>query len=49
MIGPAPKADFEGDDVVDEAIKFFRANIFFKNYEIRGNADKVIIYLTVFI
>ena len=49
VIGPAPKADFEGDDVIDEAISQFRANIFFKNYEVRGPADKVIIYLTVYI
>ena len=34
---------------MDEAIAQFRANIFFKNYEVRGPADKVIIYLTVFI
>ena len=37
------------EDVIDEAIAQFRANIFFKNYEVRGPADKVIIYLTVFI
>ena len=49
ILGPAPKADFETDDVIDEAISQFRANIFFKNYEVRGPADKVIIYLTVFI
>ncbi len=49
MIGPAPKANFDGDDVIDEAIQQFRANILFKNFEVRGPADKVIIYLTVFI
>ena len=48
-VGPALKADFEGDDIVDEAINFFRANILFKSYEVRGPADKVLIYLTVFI
>ena len=37
------------DDVIDEAITQFRANILFKNYNIKGSADKVIIYLTVFI
>ena len=35
--------------MIDEAISQFRANIFFKNYEVRGPADKVIIYLTVYI
>ncbi len=49
LIGPAPKADSEGDDIIDEAISQFRANVFFKNYEVRGPADKVLIYLTVFI
>ena len=47
--GPAPKAETEGDDIIDEAITQFRANIFFKNYEVQGPADKVIIYLTVYI
>ncbi|CDW77726.1 actin-related protein 2 3 complex subunit 3-like [Stylonychia lemnae] len=46
--GPAPKMD-EGEDIVDEAISQFRANILFKNYQVRGPADKVIIYLTVYI
>ena len=49
FIGPAPKADFETEDIVDEAIQQFRANILFKSYDIRGNADKVLVYLTVFI
>ena len=48
-LGPAPKADFEGDDIIDEAINQFRANILFKNYDVRGPADKTLIYLTVFI
>ena len=49
VAGPAPKADFDGDDIIDEAISQFRANVFFKNYEVRGPADKVLIYLTVYI
>lgn len=47
--GPAPKADFDGDDIIDEAISQFRANVYFKNYDVRGPADKVLIYLTVYI
>ncbi len=47
--GPAPKQDGEGDDIIDEAITQFRANVYFKNYEVRGPADKTLIYLTVFI
>jgi len=34
---------------VDESIKFFRANILFQSFEIRGDADKVMVFLTVFI
>ena len=49
LIGPALKADFETDDIVDEAINYFRANIMFKYFEVKGGADKVLIYLTVFI
>ena len=48
-LGPATKSDTEAEDVIDEAIAQFRANVFFKNYEVRGPADKVIIYLTVYI
>ena len=47
--GPAPKAESEIEDVVDEGINFFRANVFFKNFEVRSNADRVIVFLTVFI
>lgn len=36
-------------DVIDEAITFFRANVFFRNYEIRSESDRVLIYLTLYI
>jgi actin related protein 2/3 complex subunit 3 len=36
--GPAWTTD--GLDIIDEAIKYFRANIFFKNYEVKGNELK---------
>ncbi len=36
-------------DVVDEAIDFFRANVLFKSFEIKGGADRVLVYLTLFI
>uniref|UniRef100_A0A7S1CH91 Actin-related protein 2/3 complex subunit 3 n=1 Tax=Bicosoecida sp. CB-2014 TaxID=1486930 RepID=A0A7S1CH91_9STRA len=35
-------------DIVDEAIVYFRANVFFKNFEIKGPADRVLVYLTLF-
>ncbi|VDD96389.1 unnamed protein product, partial [Enterobius vermicularis] len=45
--GPAPKSN--EDDVIDEAISFFKPNIFFREYEIRGPADRTLIYLTFYI
>jgi actin related protein 2/3 complex subunit 3 len=41
--------DGEGEDVIDEAIKFYRANVLFRNYELQGGADRLIIYLTLYI
>lgn len=36
-------------DIVDEAITFFRANVFFTNFDIKSPADKLLIYLTFYI
>jgi len=36
-------------DIVDEAITFFRANVFFKNFHVKSPADKSLIYLTFYI
>ncbi|KAJ3021601.1 subunit of the Arp2/3 complex [Thoreauomyces humboldtii] len=47
--GPAPSADSSQDDIIDEAIALFRANCFFRNFEIKGNADRALIYLLLFI
>merc|ERR1711976_1076495 len=46
--GPAPKET--GDyDIIDEAIYYFKANIFFRNYEIKSEADRTLIYITLYI
>ncbi|KAI8149665.1 actin-related protein 2/3 complex subunit 3 [Fennellomyces sp. T-0311] len=47
--GNAPIADPNAEDIVDEAITLFRANCLFRNFEIKGNADRVLIYLILFI
>jgi len=39
--------DEEGEDIIDEAISFYRANVLFRNYEIHGGADRIILYLTL--
>ncbi|RKO95192.1 Arp2/3 complex 21 kDa subunit ARPC3, partial [Caulochytrium protostelioides] len=47
--GPAPPAPEDQEDVIDEAIDFFRANCLFRNFEIKGPGDRTLIYLTLFI
>ncbi|XP_003747565.1 actin-related protein 2/3 complex subunit 3 [Galendromus occidentalis] len=47
--GPAPKPQTDETDVIDEAINYFRANVFFRNYEIKSEADRVLIYVTLYI
>uniref|UniRef100_A0A0E0G424 Actin-related protein 2/3 complex subunit 3 n=1 Tax=Oryza nivara TaxID=4536 RepID=A0A0E0G424_ORYNI len=47
--GPAPAFDQDKADIVDEAITFFRANVFFKNFNVKSPADKLLIYLTFYI
>jgi len=46
--GPAPK-DSSEMDIIDEALSFFKANVFFRNYEIKSEADRTLIYLTLYI
>lgn len=47
--GPAPISDPGKTDIIDEAITFFRANVFFRKFEVKSPADKLLIYLTLFI
>ncbi|CAO3608129.1 unnamed protein product [Cunninghamella echinulata] len=47
--GNAPIAMDSGEDIIDEAITLFRANCLFRNFEIKGQADRVLIYLILFI
>ncbi len=41
--------DGKTKDIVDEAIELYRATIMFKEFQPRGGADRVIVYLTFFI
>ncbi|XP_023704226.1 actin-related protein 2/3 complex subunit 3-B [Cryptotermes secundus] len=46
--GPAPS--FAKDiDIIDEALYYFKANVFFRTYEIKSEADRVLIYITLYI
>ncbi|KAK9125083.1 hypothetical protein Scep_013929 [Stephania cephalantha] len=47
--GPAPLSNQDSADIVDEAITFFRANVFLRNFDIKSSADKLLIYLTFYI
>ncbi|KAF9559926.1 subunit of the Arp2/3 complex [Mortierella antarctica] len=47
--GPASIADPNAEDIIDEALNLFRANVLFRNFEIKGDADRVLIYLILFI
>jgi len=44
-----PAAPTQDNDVIDEAIYFFKANVFFTNYEIKSEADRTLIYITLYI
>lgn len=46
--GPAPK-ETGAFDIIDETIGYFKANIFFKNYEIKSEGDRTLIYITLYI
>jgi len=35
----------ENEDIIDEAMKYFRANIFFRNYDIKVSSMKILFFL----
>ena len=43
---PTPPGD---SDIVDEALDLFKANIFFSTYEVKGKADRILIYCTLYV
>eukprot|EP01090_Pellita_catalonica_P020296 TRINITY_DN718_c0_g1_i1.p1 TRINITY_DN718_c0_g1~~TRINITY_DN718_c0_g1_i1.p1 ORF type:complete len:157 (-),score=25.13 TRINITY_DN718_c0_g1_i1:435-905(-) len=48
--GPAGRhTEAAKPDIVDEALTFFKANVLFRNFDIKGPADRVLIYLTLYI
>ncbi|KAJ1831964.1 subunit of the Arp2/3 complex [Coemansia sp. RSA 2711] len=48
--GPAPYADpTMTSDAIDEALELFRPNSFFKNFEIKGAGDRLLIYVILFV
>ncbi|KAJ4479282.1 actin-related protein ARPC3 [Lentinula aciculospora] len=47
--GVAPFADPSQPDIIDETLDLFRANSLFRNFEIKGPADRTLIVLILFI
>jgi actin related protein 2/3 complex subunit 3 len=47
--GPAPRLDSDDIDIIDEALTYFKPNIFFREYDIKGAADRTLIYLFLYI
>ena len=35
------------EDIIDEVLNYFRANVLFRNFEVKGGADRTLIYLTL--
>lgn len=46
---PAATEDPSRADIINEALDLFRANALFRNFEIQGPADRLLIYLILFI
>ncbi|KAK3312790.1 ARP2/3 complex ARPC3 subunit [Apodospora peruviana] len=40
----SPDEDSESYDILDEVLRLFRANTFFRNFEIQGPADRLLVY-----
>lgn len=47
--GPAPQQVSAEQDIIDEALYYFKANVFFRTYEIKSEADRLLIYITLYI
>lgn len=47
--GPALPPASDSADIISEALSLFRANCLFRNYEFYGAADRVLVYLILFI
>ncbi|KAG5519030.1 hypothetical protein PMAC_002561 [Pneumocystis sp. 'macacae'] len=47
--GPSQIINESDLDIIDESIELFRANCFFRNFEIKGPADRTLIYGILFI
>ncbi|KAF9651093.1 ARP2 3 complex 21 kDa subunit [Thelephora ganbajun] len=47
--GPAQQANPDEADIIDETLDLFRANSLFRNFEIKGPADRLLIILILYV
>ncbi|KAL3270886.1 hypothetical protein HHI36_021401 [Cryptolaemus montrouzieri] len=47
--GPISSPSGQDQDIIDEALYYFKANVFFRTYEIKSEADRLLIYITLYI
>ncbi|XP_073835592.1 actin-related protein 2/3 complex, subunit 3A [Musca autumnalis] len=47
--GPAPQQMNNDNDIIDESLYYFKANVFFRTYEIKSEVDRTLIYITLYI
>ncbi|XP_078539811.1 actin-related protein 2/3 complex subunit 3-B-like [Lissotriton helveticus] len=46
--GPTPR-ETKNTDIIEEALYYLKVNVFFKNFEIKNEADRTLIYITLYI
>uniref|UniRef100_U5EMZ1 Actin-related protein 2/3 complex subunit 3 n=1 Tax=Corethrella appendiculata TaxID=1370023 RepID=U5EMZ1_9DIPT len=47
--GPAPIVSNIEQDIIDEALYYFKANVFFRSFEVKNEIDRVLIYITLYV
>eukprot|EP01012_Entosiphon_sulcatum_P020974 TRINITY_DN257_c0_g1_i1.p1 TRINITY_DN257_c0_g1~~TRINITY_DN257_c0_g1_i1.p1 ORF type:complete len:178 (-),score=59.31 TRINITY_DN257_c0_g1_i1:416-949(-) len=48
--GPAPRLeDPEARDILDEVLHYFKANMLYRTFDVRGPADRTLIYMTLYV
>ncbi|KAH3766244.1 ARP2/3 actin-organizing complex subunit Arc21 [Pelomyxa schiedti] len=47
--GPAAPAPADKDDIIDECLKFFKANMMFRQFDPKTPCDKLLVYITLYI
>ena len=46
--GPCPQGSGQ-EDIIDETLKFYRANVLYASFEVKGGADRVLLFLTLYV